>query len=335
VWERSGHWEKFSELMFTTESETREYAIKPMNCPGAVQIFNQGLKSYRDLPLRMAEFGSCHRNEPSGTLHGIMRVRNFVQDDAHIFCTEEQIQEEASALIDLVFKIYADFGFKDVIVEFSTRPEKRVGSDEQWDKAEQALELALNHKGLDWRLYPGEGAFYGPKADFSLKDSLERVWQCGTIQVDFSMPGRLGAQYVAKDGSRRVPVMLHRAILGSVERFIGILIEEHAGSLPVWLAPVQVALLNITDKQLDYTQDIGNRLKQRGFRVVTDLRNEKIGFKIREHTLQRVPYLLVIGNREAQDGTVAVRTRSGEDLGVMTAEVFSERLTQEIASRGI
>ncbi len=335
LWERSGHWEKFSELMFTTESETREYAIKPMNCPGAVQIFNQGLKSYRDLPLRMAEFGSCHRNEPSGTLHGIMRVRNFVQDDAHIFCTEEQIQEEASALIDLVFKIYADFGFKDVIVEFSTRPEKRVGSDEQWDKAEQALELALNHKGLDWRLYPGEGAFYGPKADFSLKDSLERVWQCGTIQVDFSMPGRLGAQYVAKDGSRRVPVMLHRAILGSVERFIGILIEEHAGSLPVWLAPVQVALLNITDKQLDYTQDIGNRLKQRGFRVVTDLRNEKIGFKIREHTLQRVPYLLVIGNREVQDGTVAVRMRSGEDLGVMTAEVFSERLTQEIASRGI
>ncbi|MEE8625133.1 MAG: threonine--tRNA ligase [Acidiferrobacterales bacterium] len=335
LWERSGHWEKFSELMFTTESETREYAIKPMNCPGAVQIFNQGLKSYRDLPLRMAEFGSCHRNEPSGTLHGIMRVRNFVQDDAHIFCTEEQIQEEASALIDLVFKIYADFGFKDVIVEFSTRPEKRVGSDEQWDKAEQALELALNHKGLDWRLYPGEGAFYGPKADFSLKDSLERVWQCGTIQVDFSMPGRLGAQYVAEDGSRRVPVMLHRAILGSVERFIGILIEEHAGSLPVWLAPVQVALLNITDKQLDYTQDIGNRLKQRGFRVVTDLRNEKIGFKIREHTLQRVPYLLVIGNREVQDGTVAVRMRSGEDLGVMTAEVFSERLTQEIASRGI
>ena len=335
LWERSGHWEKFSELMFTTESETREYAIKPMNCPGHVQIFNQGLKSYRDLPLRMAEFGSCHRNEPSGTLHGIMRVRNFVQDDAHIFCTEEQIQGEASALIDLVFKMYADFGFKDVIVEFSTRPEKRVGSDEQWDKAEQALELALNHKGLDWRLYPGEGAFYGPKADFSLKDSLERVWQCGTIQVDFSMPGRLGAQYVAKDGSRRVPVMLHRAILGSVERFIGILIEEHAGSLPVWLAPVQVALLNITDKQLDYTQDIGNRLKQRGFRVVIDLRNEKIGFKIREHTLQRVPYLLVIGNREAQDGTVAVRTRSGEDLGVMTAEVFSERLTQEIASRGI
>jgi threonyl-tRNA synthetase len=321
--------------MFTTESETREYAIKPMNCPGAVQIFNQGLKSYRDLPLRMAEFGSCHRNEPSGTLHGIMRVRNFVQDDAHIFCTEEQIQGEASALIDLVFKMYADFGFKDVIVEFSTRPEKRVGSDEQWDKAEQALELALNHKGLDWRLYPGEGAFYGPKADFSLKDSLERVWQCGTIQVDFSMPGRLGAQYVAEDGSRRVPVMLHRAILGSVERFIGILIEEYAGSLPVWLAPVQVALLNITDKQLDYTQDIGNRLKQRGFRVITDLRNEKIGFKIREHTLQRVPYLLVIGNREVQDGTVAVRMRSGEDFGVMTAEVFSERLTQEIASRGI
>ncbi len=335
LWEKSGHWEKFSELMFTTESETREYAIKPMNCPGHVQIFNQGLKSYRDLPLRMAEFGSCHRNEPSGTLHGIMRVRSFVQDDAHIFCTEAQIQDEASALIDLVFKIYADFGFKDVIVEFSTRPEKRVGADELWDKAEEALELALKNKGLDWRLHPGEGAFYGPKADFSLKDSLERVWQCGTIQVDFSMPGRLGAHYVAEDGSRRVPVMLHRAILGSVERFIGILIEEHAGSLPVWLAPVQVALLNITDKQLDYTQNVGNRLKQQGFRVVIDLRNEKIGFKIREHTLQRVPYLLVIGNREAQDGTVAVRTRSGEDLGVMTAEVFSEKLTQEIASRGI
>lgn len=335
LWEKSGHWEKFSELMFTTESETREYAIKPMNCPGHVQIFNQGLKSYRDLPLRMAEFGACHRNEPSGTLHGIMRVRNFVQDDAHIFCTEGQIQDEASALIDLVFKIYADFGFEDVIVEFSTRPEKRVGSDELWDKAEEALELALTSKGLDWRLHPGEGAFYGPKADFSLKDSLERVWQCGTIQVDFSMPGRLGAQYVAEDGSRRVPVMLHRAILGSVERFIGILIEEYAGSLPLWLAPVQVALLNITDKQLDYTQDIGKRLKQQGFRVVIDLRNEKIGFKIREHTLQRVPYLLVIGNREAQDGTVAVRTRSGEDLGVMTTEAFSERLTQEIASRGI
>ena len=335
LWEKSGHWEKFSELMFTTESETREYAIKPMNCPGAVQIFNQGLKSYRDLPLRMAEFGSCHRNEPSGTLHGLMRVRNFVQDDAHIFCTEEQIQEEASALIDLVFKIYADFGFKDVIVEFSTRPEKRVGSDELWDKAEQALELALNNKRLDWRLHPGEGAFYGPKADFSLRDSLGRVWQCGTIQVDFSMPGRLGAQYVAEDGSRRVPVMLHRAILGSVERFIGILLEEHAGSLPVWLAPIQVVLLNITDKQLDYTEDVENRLRQQGFRVATDLRNEKIGFKIREHTLQRVPYLLVIGNREAQDGTVAVRMRSGEDLGVMTAEAFSERLTQEIASRGI
>ncbi|MFQ5760605.1 MAG: threonine--tRNA ligase [Acidiferrobacterales bacterium] len=335
LWEKSGHWEKFSELMFTTESETREYAIKPMNCPGHVQIFNQGLKSYRDLPLRMAEFGSCHRNEPSGTLHGIMRVRSFIQDDAHIFCTEAQIQDEASALIDLVFKIYADFGFKDVIVEFSTRPEKRVGSDELWDKAEEALELALNSKGLDWRLHPGEGAFYGPKADFSLKDSLERVWQCGTIQVDFSMPGRLGAHYVAEDGSRRVPVMLHRAILGSVERFIGILIEEYAGSLPVWLAPVQVALLNITDKQLDYTQDVGKWLKQQGFRVVIDLRNEKIGFKIREHTLQRVPYLLVIGNREAQDGTVAVRTRSGEDLGVMTTEAFSERLTQEIASRGV
>lgn len=335
LWERSGHWEKFRELMFTTESEKREYAIKPMNCPGHVQIFNQGLKSYRDLPLRMAEFGSCHRNEPSGTLHGVMRVRHFTQDDAHIFCAEDQIQQEVSALIDLVFKVYADFGFKDIAIKLSTRPEKRVGSDEVWDKAEDALDLALDAKGLAWELEPGEGAFYGPKVDFSLKDSLERVWQCGTIQVDFSMPARLGAHYIAEDGSKRVPVMLHRAILGSLERFVGILIEEYAGALPTWLAPIQAVVLTITDKQAAYAQDIHKRLKKQGFRVEADLRNEKIGFKIREHTLQRVPYLLVVGKREVDEGTVAVRTRKGDDLGPMAAEVFIDKLTREIASRGV
>jgi threonyl-tRNA synthetase len=335
LWERSGHWEKFSELMFTTESEKREYAVKPMNCPGHVQIFNQGLKSYRDLPLRMAEFGSCHRNEPSGTLHGIMRVRNFTQDDAHIFCTEDQIQPEVSALIDLVFKVYADFGFNDVLVKLSTRPAKRVGSDQIWDKAEHALELALNKKGLSWELEPGEGAFYGPKVDFSLRDSLERVWQCGTIQVDFSMPGRLGAYYIAEDGSKQVPVMLHRAILGSLERFIGILLEEYAGALPIWLAPVQAVALSITDKQADYAQIVEKRLVEAGFRAESDLRNEKIGFKIREHTLQRVPYLLVIGQRETQDGTVAVRTRKGEDLGPLGIEALVEKLARETASRGV
>jgi threonyl-tRNA synthetase len=335
LWERSGHWEKFSELMFTTESEKHEYAVKPMNCPGHVQIFNQGLKSYRDLPLRMAEFGSCHRNEPSGTLHGIMRVRNFTQDDAHIFCTEDQIQPEVSAFIDLLFKIYADFGFKDISIKLSTRPEKRVGSDEIWDKAEHALEVALNTKGLPWELEPGEGAFYGPKVDFSLKDSLERVWQCGTIQVDFSMPGRLGASYIAEDGSRQVPVMLHRAILGSLERFIGILLEEYAGALPTWLAPVQAILLTITEKQASYAREVEKRLCEADLRVEADLRNEKIGFKIREHTLQRVPYMLVIGQRETQDGTVAVRTRRGEDLGPMTVEALLDKLTREVASRGI
>ncbi len=335
LWERSGHWEKFSELMFTTESEKREFAVKPMNCPGHVQIFNQGLKSYRDLPLRMAEFGSCHRNEPSGTLHGIMRVRNFTQDDAHIFCSEDQIQPEVSALIDLVFKVYGDFGFKDVLIKLSTRPAKRVGSDEIWDKAEHALELALNNKGLAWELEPGEGAFYGPKVDFSLRDSLERIWQCGTIQVDFSMPGRLGAYYISEDGSKQVPVMLHRAILGSLERFIGILLEEYAGALPLWLAPVQVVVLSITDKQADYARGVERKLVETGFRAESDLRNEKIGFKIREHTLQRVPYLLVVGQREAQAGTVAVRTRKGEDLGPIGIEALIEKLARETAGRGV
>jgi len=335
LWERSGHWDKFREDMFTTESEKRTFAIKPMNCPCHIQIFNQGLKSYRDLPLRMAEFGSCHRNEPSGTLHGLMRVRGFTQDDAHIFCTEDQIQPEVSSFIDLLFSVYRDFGFEDVIIKLSTRPEQRVGSDEVWDKAEHALEKALNAKGLDWDLQPGEGAFYGPKIEFSLKDCLDRVWQCGTIQVDFSMPGRLGAEYVAEDGSRQTPVMLHRAILGSLERFIGILIEHHAGAFPLWLAPVQAVVMNITDRQAEHVQRVEEFLKNKGFRVQSDLRNEKIGFKIREHTIQRVPYLLVAGDREVESGSVAVRTRGGEDLGVMTLEEIGERLTAETVSRGL
>ena len=335
LWEKSGHWEKFREDMFTTESEKRTYAIKPMNCPCHVQIFNQGLKSYRDLPLRLAEFGSCHRNEPSGTLHGLMRVRGFTQDDAHIFCTEDQVQEEVSSFIDLLYRVYADFGFNDVIIKLSTRPEKRVGSDEGWDKAEHALERALNEKGIEWDLQPGEGAFYGPKIEFSLKDCLDRVWQCGTIQVDFSMPGRLDAQYVAEDGSRQVPVMLHRAILGSMERFIGILIEQYAGAFPLWLAPVQAVIMNITDQQAEYVQKVEQILKNHNFRVKSDLRNEKIGFKIREHTIQRIPYLLVVGDRERESGSVAVRTRSGEDLGSKTLDELSEFFTTEIASRGL
>ncbi len=335
LWEQSGHWEKFHDEMFTTASEKHEYAIKPMNCPAHVQVFNQGLKSYRDLPVRLAEFGSCHRNEPSGALHGLMRVRHFVQDDAHIFCSEEQVQEEVSAFIDLLFKVYADFGFREIQTKLSTRPTKRVGSDVVWDKAELALQIALNQKGLAWTLQPGEGAFYGPKIEFSLKDSIGRVWQCGTIQVDFSMPERLGASYVAADNTRRVPVMLHRAILGSLERFIGILIEEHAGAMPLWLAPVQVALLAITDRQHDYVGGIERQLTISGVRTKSDLRNEKIGFKIREHTLQRIPYLAVIGEREAQTGTVAVRTRTGEDLGPMALEAFEGRLAREIASRGV
>ena len=335
LWQRSGHWDNFGDLIFTTWSEDREYAIKPMNCPGAIQIYNQGLKSYRDLPLRLAEFGSCHRNEPSGTRHGLMRVRNFLQDDAHIFCTENQIQSEVSALIDLVFRMYRDFGFNQVKIKLSTRPEKRVGSDAIWDKAEQALELALNSKGLEFEVDPGEGAFYGPKVDFFLTDCIGRVWQCGTIQVDFSMPGRLGAEYVAEDGSRQVPVMLHRAILGSIERFMGILIEEYEGKFPAWLAAVQAVVMNITDGQAAYAEGVMKSLRNQGFRVISDLRNEKIGLKIREHTLQRVPYLLITGGREVENGTVAVRTRAGEDLGAMTLEAFAGKLNEEIASRGL
>jgi len=334
LWEKSGHWEKFHDDMFITESETRTFAIKPMNCPAHIQIYNQGLKSYRDLPLRLAEFGSCHRNEPSGTLHGLMRVRGFVQDDAHIFCTEQQILGEVSDFIDLLFEVYKDFGFEDVILKLSTRPEKRVGDDSLWDKAEKALQEALDQKQLRWDLQPGEGAFYGPKIEFSLKDCLERVWQLGTIQLDFSMPARLGASYVAEDGSKHVPVMLHRAILGSLERFIGILIEHYAGSLPLWLAPEQAMVLNITDKHADYAKKVEEALKKQGVRAKSDLRNEKIGFKIREHTIQHVPYLLVVGDREAESDTVAVRTRSGKDLGSLSLQALSEGLTVEIASRG-
>ena len=334
LWEKSGHWEKFSDDMFTTESENRTYAIKPMNCPAHIQVFNQGLKSYRDLPLRLAEFGSCTRNEPSGTLHGLMRVRNFVQDDAHIFCTEDQIKDEVSSFIDLLYQVYADFGFEAVSVKFSTRPENRVGEDVLWDKAETALQAVLDHKQLDWELQPGEGAFYGPKIEFNLKDCLGRVWQLGTIQLDFSMPDRLGAHYIAEDGSKQVPVMLHRAILGSLERFIGILIEHYAGSLPLWLAPVQAVILNITDKQADYARKVEESLRNQGLRVNLDLRNEKIGFKIREHTIKHVPYLLVIGDREVEAGTVAVRTRSGEELGSMPIERLAEGLHTESASHG-
>jgi threonyl-tRNA synthetase len=334
LWEKSGHWEKFSADMFVTESENRTYAIKPMNCPAHIQVFNQGLKSYRDLPLRLAEFGSCTRNEPSGTLHGLMRVRNFVQDDAHIFCTEDQIQGEVSAFIDLLYQVYADFGFDAVSVKFSTRPAQRVGDDTLWDKAEAALQAVLEHKQLDWELQPGEGAFYGPKIEFNLRDCLGRVWQLGTIQLDFSMPDRLGAHYIAEDGSKQVPVMLHRAILGSLERFIGILIEHYAGSLPLWLAPVQAVILNITDNQADYARKVEESLRNKGLRVNSDLRNEKIGFKIREHTIKHVPYLLVIGDREVEAGTVAVRTRSGGELGSLSIERLAEGLKTESASRG-
>lgn len=333
LWEKSGHWDKFGDMIFSTHSEHRDYAVKPMNCPCHVQIYNQGLKSYRDLPLRLAEFGSCHRNEPSGTLHGLMRVRNFVQDDAHIFCTEDQIQTEVSDFIDLVFEVYKDFGFEEINVALSTRPDQRVGDDALWDKAEEALEVALKNKGLDFKLQPGEGAFYGPKIEFALKDCLGRVWQCGTIQVDFSMPERLEATYVAEDGSRKTPVMLHRAILGSLERFIGILIEEHEGKFPVWLAPTQAVIMNITDKQADFVQNVAKSLEDQGIRAHVDLRNEKIGFKIREHTLQRIPYLLVVGDREVENESVAVRTRSGEDLGTMTVEAFAALLKQDVQDR--
>lgn len=330
LWEKSGHWDKYHDGMFSTESENRVYAIKPMNCPGHVQIFNQGLKSYRDLPLRMAEFGSCHRNEPSGALHGLMRVRAFTQDDAHVFCTEDQVQQEVCHLIDTIYNVYADFGFENLEIKLSTRPEKRVGSDESWDQSEASLEAALKSKNIDFEVLPGEGAFYGPKIEFSLRDCLDRVWQCGTVQLDFSMPGRLGAEYVDEDGSKKTPVMIHRAILGSLERFIGILIEEYAGKFPPWLAPKQVAIMNITDKQSDFVQKSAKILKSQGFRVNSDLRNEKIGFKIRQHTLQRVPYLLVVGDREVETKTVSVRSRAGKDLGSMTIEAFSELLKSDI-----
>ncbi|KGE04598.1 threonine--tRNA ligase [Pseudohaliea rubra] len=334
LWEKSGHADKFGDDMFMLKAEERDYAVKPMNCPCHVQVFNQGLRSYRDLPLRLAEFGSCHRNEPSGSLHGIMRVRGFTQDDAHIFCTEEQIQPEVSRFIDFLHEVYADFGFEDVIYRLSTRPAQRVGTDEDWDRAEKALADALDAQGLDWEELPGEGAFYGPKIEFSLKDCIGRIWQLGTIQVDFSMPGRLDAQYVAEDGSRKVPVMLHRAILGSFERFIGILIEHFEGAFPAWLAPTQAVVLNITDKQHDYVKSVEDSLQNKGFRVISDLRNEKIGFKIREHTIQRVPYLLVIGDKEVESQTVAVRARSGEDLGSMDLEAFSRILAEDVARRG-
>jgi len=333
LWEKSGHWEKFRNDMFVTESEERVFAIKPMNCPAHIQIYNHGLKSYRDLPLRLAEFGSCHRNEPSGTLHGLMRVRNFVQDDAHIFCTEEQILSEVSDFIDLLFEVYRDFGFDEVLIKFSTRPELRVGSDEVWDKAEKSLEDALNQKDLDWDLQPGEGAFYGPKIEFSLRDCLSRVWQLGTIQLDFSMPERLGAHYIAEDNSRQVPVMLHRAILGSLERFIGILIEHYAGALPLWLSPVQAVVLDITDRQAAYALAVANALREKGFRTESDLRNEKIGYKIREHTLRKVPYLLVVGDREVEQGTISVRDRRGQDLGIFGLDELAARLGDEVANR--
>lgn len=334
LWEKSGHWEKFHQHMFTLQADEHDYAVKPMNCPCHVQIFNQGLKSYRDLPLRLAEFGSCHRNEPSGALHGLMRVRQFVQDDAHIFCTEAQIEAELMAFNALLFKVYRDFGFHEIIIKLSTRPEVRVGSDEIWDKAEKILEESLEKAGLNWESTPGEGAFYGPKIEYSCKDSLGRVWQCGTIQVDFATPERLGAEYIGEDGQRHRPVMLHRAILGSLERFIGILIEETGGSLPVWLAPVQAMVMTITDDQADFAHFVAETLRTEGFRVEEDLRNEKIGFKIREHSMQRVPYLLVVGDRELKERTVAVRTREGVDLGSLSLPEFSEKLASEMKHRG-
>ncbi len=334
LWEKSGHWEMYAENMFTTSSENRDYAVKPMNCPAHIQIFNQGLKSYRDLPLRLAEFGCCHRNEPSGALHGIMRVRGFTQDDAHIFCMEEQIQSEALAFIELTQKVYADFGFHDIQIKLSTRPEKRIGSDAVWDRAESSLAEALAAKGLEYQLQPGEGAFYGPKIEFSLKDCLGRVWQCGTLQLDFALPERLGAEYVAEDNTRKIPVMLHRAILGSMERFIGILIEHYAGAYPLWLAPVQLAILNISESQADYARQVAEQLRLNGFRVHQDLRNEKITYKIREHSMQRLPYLLIVGDKEMASNLVAVRTRKGEDLGQMTLEALLERMSKDLADKG-
>ncbi len=334
LWEKSGHWENYHEHMFTTASENRDYALKPMNCPGHVQIYNNGLHSYRDLPLRYGEFGACHRNEPSGALHGIMRVRGFTQDDGHIFCTEAQIEPEVENFIDLLVNVYRDFGFDEIIYKLSTRPVKRVGSDETWDVAEKALADALNKKGVPWDTLPGEGAFYGPKIEFSLKDSIGRVWQCGTVQVDFSMPGRLGAEYVAEDNARHVPVMLHRAIVGSMERFIGILLENYAGALPVWLAPLQVVVMNITANQAAYAEQVVAELRRAGLRVESDLRNEKITYKIREHSLQKLPYQVILGDKEMAAQTVAVRTRKGEDLGQMPIKDFAERLLDEARKLG-
>ncbi len=334
LWKASGHWDNYRENMFTTVAEERQFAVKPMNCPCHVQIFNQGIKSYRELPLRMAEFGSCHRFEPSGALHGLMRVRAFTQDDAHIFCTHEQVGEETARFIALLRDVYLDFGFNEILVKLSTRPAKRIGTDAQWDDAEQALAAALTAAGLAFDLQPGEGAFYGPKIEFTLKDCLGRLWQCGTIQLDFALPGRLGAEFVGEDGARHVPVMLHRAILGSFERFIGILIENYAGAFPAWLAPVQAVVMNITDRQSDWAVTVRDALINKGFRAESDLRNEKIGFKIREHTLQRIPYLLVVGDKESESKSVAVRTREGADLGVMTLDEFMDRLGADVARRG-
>ena len=333
MWEKSGHWDKYQDNIFATESEKRTYAVKPMNCPGHLQIFNQGLKSYRDLPYRMAEFGIVHRNEPSGSLHGLMRVRSFTQDDAHVFCTEDQVQDEVRQCIEMVFDTYKTFGFNDIDIKLSTRPEQRIGDDETWDKSEQALADALKANGLEYEVQDGEGAFYGPKIEFTLYDCLDRAWQCGTIQLDFSMPGRLGASYVAEDGERKVPVMIHRAILGSLERFIGILTEEYAGFFPTWIAPKQVAVMNITDNQAEYAQEVVNKLTEKGFRAFADLRNEKIGFKIREHTLRRVPYLLVVGDKEVEAGEVAVRTRKGKDLGKFSIDAFVDMLAKEVSDK--
>ena len=333
LWEKTGHWQNYGDLMFTTQSENREYAIKPMNCPGHVQIFNQGLKSYRDLPIRMAEFGSCHRNEPSGSLHGLMRVRGFTQDDAHIFCTEDQIESEVTSCIKMVYDIYSTFGFQNIQVKLSTRPEKRIGADDMWDRAEAGLAAALAHNGLEYEIQEGEGAFYGPKIEFALRDCLGREWQCGTVQLDFALPGRLDASYVAEDNGRRTPVMIHRAILGSIERFIGIITEEYAGFFPAWLAPVQAVVMNITDSQADYVQKVVKQLSDLGLRVKADLRNEKVGFKIREHTLRRVPYMLVCGDKEIAEGKIAVRTRKGADLGTFAVEEFAQILKNQVRAR--
>jgi threonyl-tRNA synthetase len=333
LWEKSGHWENYREHMFTTESENRDYAVKPMNCPGHVQIFNNGLRSYRELPLRLAEFGSCHRNEPSGALHGLMRVRGFVQDDAHIFCTEDQVQAEAGRFIELLQKVYADFGFTDILIKLSTRPAKRIGSDEAWGRAEAALAASLDAKGLAWEENPGEGAFYGPKIEFSLKDSIGRVWQCGTLQLDFALPGRLGAEYVAEDNTRKVPVMLHRAVLGSLERFIGILIENHAGAMPLWLSPVQAVVMNISEHQAGYASELTARLRATGIRCDADLRNEKITYKIREHSVAKVPYLLVVGEKELASGRVAVRARGNRDLGAIGVDEVISLLRAEIDAK--